>query len=168
MTKHDDLPKVRMVYIGRTEGDQGKIAYRWGEFKPLQNDGREWDGLWDDEPEETPSVYVMKSHNGRNIVGYNPRPGTVYDFPDAGNGSLYTGISAVQVGTWSNDDDRVKWQAIDTAFADARAQAKGLKEERLEDVLAKNLDPIHDAYMSATPKQRQAILARVIWYITRR
>lgn len=104
-------------------------------------------------------AYSKKSLKGIGSVG------SVYEF-DADDESIWPGTRRY-VGFWPNEADVLRWQCEQAAFRNYQ-DAKALEgKESKKNLLEECLKPLRDEYHRLPYPYRQALLAAIIYHVTK-
>lgn len=148
--------KIVLIYAGDSISSDKKRSQMWLEMDGLENDGREFPRLYDDDGANRVRLYssLMKFVLVGEIVEFvetNPEKGSIKS------------SSGVRRGKWENEADRIAWKARDASTnMELEARKKSKQDELLE-----SLAPAREAYKRLGGLQRNMLLAKIVLYITR-
>ena len=150
-------PRIMLVYIRPCTLSDGKVG---AEFAVID------DQQFADKclPDPLPALRVY----GGDLPKKVGRPGSIYSFEygvDETHLSLYPGTSS-WAGFLENDDRVQEWQMEHDTFYAAIEAERLEKKGKQRNVVHEQLLPIKVAYSKARGRQRAALLALVIGYIT--
>lgn len=99
--------------------------------------------------------------------GLRGSPGQIYEVEasDERGSQIFFGTMRY-LGTWHDDKQRLAWAAQNRAFCNERDAKKREKTEG-GDPLAEALSPIREQYQQCPYPQKQALLAAILYQITR-
>lgn len=151
--------RERMVYLGLVENTKNKVLHVWARINidlPLA------EAAAAAETELNDLLYF----SGKNLA--KGRPGIVYDFDvvEKDNASFVQGSNRDFIGSWPSTTDRTLWQTKTEAVKAARASRNKRNQELGHNAIFDTLEPIREAYRTASSIQRRMILAYVIARIT--
>lgn len=118
-------------------------------------------------------ITTLESNNGESIAGMNCRRykkplfknrtiGAIFPIESEAD-LVYFNINATPSAYWQNRDDVAGWQITNRSSELVEKKKKDAKKNEFESVL----DPIRNAYQTASYQQRSLIIAEVIRIITK-
>lgn len=143
-TEVDQLPKIELTFLYRTNTAKGEISYIWAEDRGAGK-----------------KRSYSADKKGQNVCP-NAFVGAVYAMPQDPDGSIY--------GSRAKYVDRVQdcheWLLIDRATNEEINAIKAVKRIKELDLFKQQLAPIRRAYATMNSLDRALVLAWIVKYLT--
>ena len=144
MNKKKNTRKARLIYVGVYVGTENKKYHKYYEIK--------------DEKVDTQEVSVYDSKL------YPCSIGGCFSIDVHDRGCMPSTTKWIE--HWQDSELVSKWRVKSEAIELDFAQEKKLKAEKAENPLAEKLKPVREAYQELNWRQKRAMMANIIQYIT--